>query len=105
MNSGTEQPIVAKIAFLTATFPALSETFVLREYCFLDKAEGVSVVPFAIRKASGLSRNSEYTDLEKITVYLRPNRLGDIGFYNAMCIIRRPVRYIKALGVLFRTIR
>lgn len=64
-----------RLAFLAATFPSLTETFVLREWVSLRREEDMDVQTFAIRRPRGYSRG-EFPDLlDELVHYLRPNFL------------------------------
>jgi glycosyltransferase involved in cell wall biosynthesis len=91
-----------KIAFLTATMPVLTETFILREYNYLTKSKLIEVYPFAIRRPAKYCMNYEYQHLVTHIFYMRPDHLGSIFWSNIVMLFAHPVKYLKALKVLFR---
>lgn len=93
-----------KIAFLNATIPALSETFILREYNYLSQSELIEVHPFAIRRPRGYNLNTEYQSLLRNCFYLRPDHLYSIFLGNIVMLISHPVKYSKALVLLLKSI-
>lgn len=94
-----------KIAFLTATMPSLTETYICREYNYLSKSELIEIHPFAIRRPSGYNLNTEYQTLLKNCFYMRPDHLCSIFLGNIVMLFSHPVKYSKALLLLLKCIR
>jgi colanic acid/amylovoran biosynthesis glycosyltransferase len=92
------------IAFVCATFPAFSETFVIREYRALAASNDFAVQACALRRpcADAVSRNDE--DLVGETLYVRETcwirRLGCHGVTG----LRHPRGYLAACRALCRAL-
>lgn len=93
-----------KLAFLTATFPSLTETFVFREWDYLRQDEGIDVNVFSIRKPKG-SWRMELPDHVAVEVhYLRPDHLFGILWACIWFPLRSPLRMLRALSVLMKEV-
>jgi colanic acid/amylovoran biosynthesis glycosyltransferase len=92
------------IAFVCATFPAFSETFVIREYRALAASDDVTVQACALRRPrpDAVSRND--ADLVGATLYLRETRwIRRLGCHILTCL-RRPRAYLAAFRAVCRAL-
>jgi glycosyltransferase involved in cell wall biosynthesis len=90
-----------KVAYMLGVFPALTETFVLREIGAIRR-RGLEIVVCAIRRP----RDAE--DLPRATVadfkceYARPDGVVRHALANLACLLRRPRRYVAGLRTFLR---
>lgn len=88
-----------RVAYIIGTFPALTETFVVREIKALEAA-GTEVELFSLRRPSACDTQAEGGDLVPRTSYgpsLADRRLWEA---NVRALRRAPARYLKTLGAL-----
>jgi glycosyltransferase involved in cell wall biosynthesis len=93
----------ARIAYLLAIFPALTETFVLREMASMRK-RGLDLVICAVRRPTA-SEDPERGELplgDVRTLYARPDGVGRHLLANLSGLLRHPGRYLAALGTFLR---
>ena len=92
-----------KIAYILGTFPALSETFILREIRGL-MARGCEVRVFAIKRASnaGTDALGRTGDALPGPVYARPDSIVKHFCNNLLTFATSPRSYLRILGVYTR---
>lgn len=98
-NEGPAEYRAGRVAYVIGTFPALTETFIVREIKALEAA-GVKVELFSLRRPSACDAHAEGADLVSRTSYgpsLADRRLWAA---NVRALSRRPTRYLKSLGAL-----
>lgn len=86
-----------RVAYMLGTFPALTETFVLREMGAI-RQRGIEIVTCAVRRPTGgqpvqraaLAANAR-------CLYARPDGVLRHLVANVACLLRRPGRYFAAL--------
>lgn len=94
-----------KIAFLVATFPALTETFIVREYCHLAASHRLHVKPFAIKRPVGLVPSDDHKTLTREAFYIRPDHCMGIAGINLLYVFGRPFRYCRAVASLVTALK
>lgn len=91
-----------KVAYLTSQYPATSHTFIRREVEALRRA-GIDVATFSIRKPSISERNDpENVRAFQSTTYILPPRLSSLLGSHLLCLLQRPIRYLRTLLDAFR---
>jgi glycosyltransferase involved in cell wall biosynthesis len=92
-----------KVGYILGTFPALTETFVLREIGALRR-RGVDVTVLAVRRASLAQPGSDVGALTQAVhcTYSRPDGLLRHAWANLICFLARPQRYIRGLILFVR---
>jgi len=100
-----EPTVGKKIAYLVGTFPALSETFILRELNFLLE-NGLEVSVYAIRRADSFEGTRPLCTPALISGcrYARPDHILRHLADNLLALILHPVRYARALRVFLRSL-
>ena len=100
-SAGNGAPL--RIAYILGIFPALTETFVLREINAIRR-RGIEIVICAVRRPSPgqdlLWPAALVTDAK--CVYARPDSVLRHLVANLRCLMRRPRRYLAALGTFLR---
>ena len=91
-----------KLAFLTATFPSLTETFVFREWNYLRQDTGLEVNVFSIRKPKGSWRMELPDHVEVEVQYLSPNHVFGILWTCIWFPLRSPLCMFRALRMLMK---
>lgn len=91
-----------KLAFLTATFPCLTETFVLREWEYLNKFSDVDIEIISIRKPHAYSLIDMPNHLDAAVTYLRPNCFLRIFLNSLFFPLMYPCRAAKILSLLLK---
>jgi glycosyltransferase involved in cell wall biosynthesis len=88
----------AKIALFLNYFPALSERFIVNEVAGLLE-RGLELVPYALSRPPEGRENREVPELAGRTNYILASlRPGSVISAHAGCLLRHPVRYLKALS-------
>jgi colanic acid/amylovoran biosynthesis glycosyltransferase len=85
-----------KIAYMVGTFPALTETFILREIGALRR-RGIDILVLAIRRPSYAQAAAGALGADATCLYARPDSLVRHAVTNVGFLIRRPRRYLTAL--------
>jgi glycosyltransferase involved in cell wall biosynthesis len=91
------------IAYLLAIFPALTETFVLREMASMQR-RGVDLVVCAVRRPT-TAEDPKRGELPLDGVpafYARPDGVARHVVANLTSLLRHPHRYVTALGMFLR---
>ena len=91
-----------KLAFIHSIFPALTATFVNREFEFLKEKTSIEVLPISMKRPDGDMLNWEYRRYVEITKYLRPDSLLGIMLYNLLALITHPVKYFKTFMLIIQ---
>lgn len=102
MNNNS-QPNKRKIAFLSATFPKFSETFIVREYKYLKKISDIDIHPFAIRRPAAQRIDRDNDDLLNDTFYLRPDHAAGVFYANIVLMIISPLKYFRTMALMARS--
>src|SRR5688500_15117727 len=92
-----------KVAYMLGVFPALTETFVLREMGAIRR-RGVEVVVCAIRRPPVRQPAVRLAAFgaDAPCLYARPDSVLRHGVANLACLLRRPRRYLAALRTFLR---
>jgi glycosyltransferase involved in cell wall biosynthesis len=90
-----------RIVYVVGTYPALTETFVLREVGALRR-RGIEIVILALRRPSGAQDAAGALGADARCVYARPDSLGRHALANLTSLLRRPRRYLAALRTFVR---
>jgi glycosyltransferase involved in cell wall biosynthesis len=92
-----------RVAYMLGTFPALTETFVLREIGAIRR-RGVEIVICAVRRpgAGWNAVGSATLVADAGCVYARPDSVLRHAAANLACLLRRPRRYFAALRTFLR---
>lgn len=86
-----------KLAYVLGTFPAVSETFILREILELRR-RGLEIALFALRRPDGGPAVAAAGDLPALTCYRAPILNAAVMAALAHALVRHPVRFIRVLG-------
>lgn len=89
----------ATIGYLAPEIPGLSSTFVYNEI-FKMTGQGQKVETFSIHRAKLKSYTEDLRNLDKTTTYLYETSTSKILVANISFLFSRPLKYIKALGLL-----
>jgi glycosyltransferase involved in cell wall biosynthesis len=91
-----------RLAYLTGTFPALTETFVRREIAALQRRQ-VEIVVCAVRRPTRehLPRSADVAP-DIVCLYARPDGVGRHLVANAAFLLRHPGRYCSGLRTFLR---
>src|SRR5262249_5556504 len=92
-----------RIAYVLGIYPALTETFVLREIGALRR-RGLEILVRAVRRPVATQRALVLGTLvdEESCVYARPDSLPRHLVANLACMLRRPLRYFSAMRTFGR---
>jgi glycosyltransferase involved in cell wall biosynthesis len=88
-----------RVAYIIGTFPALTETFVVREIQALRGA-GVELELFSLRRPSAAHARADGTDLGERTCYGSSLSWRELWGANARVLRRAPLRVLRALGAV-----
>ena len=90
-----------RIAYVLATFPSLSETFILREILAL-RDKGFEVEIFALRRPLSSAREPDVGDLARF-VHYRPRLFSrEFAASKTFFMLRSPLKVLRVLGrILF----
>lgn len=88
------------VGYLLATFPSITETFVLREIASL-RDRGFEIVVFAVKRAGRPDVERSLLDGEAsiMAVYSRPDNVVLHFLANLRALFTKPIRYVKTLSV------
>jgi glycosyltransferase involved in cell wall biosynthesis len=91
-----------RVAYMLGTFPALTETFVLREIGAL-RLRGIDIVVCAIRRPT-IAQRARLAALatDAPCLYARPDGLLRHAAANVAALLRHPKRYLEALRKFLR---
>src|SRR5690242_21951721 len=89
----------AKMVYMVGTFPALTETFILREIAALRR-RGLDIAVWSIRRPNRAQAAVSALGADVISVYARPDCLSRHAIANLYYALRQPKRYFKALGTI-----
>jgi len=92
-----------KVAYLAPELPALSATFVYNEILQLESL-GVQVVPFSVHPPSSAVNEQRVEGLAKRTFNLYAQSKLNVLKDNLLCLLERPVCYLKTLIMVGRDI-
>ncbi|MBV1950884.1 MAG: glycosyltransferase family 4 protein [Cycloclasticus sp.] len=90
-----------KVAYLAPELPALSATFVYNEILQLETL-GVQVVPFSVHPPSSQVTEQRVEVLAKPTLNLYAQSKLKVLKDNLLCLLKRPVCYVKTLLMVGR---
>lgn len=90
---------------MLATFPGITETFVIREILGLQR-EGFEISIFAVKRSDSpkMERSLCSPELLHRCLYARPDKLIQHLMCNIMAIFSHPVRYLSALMVFLKPV-
>jgi colanic acid/amylovoran biosynthesis glycosyltransferase len=97
-SSQNTKPI---IAYMLGTFPALTETFILREIQALLR-NGFEVLIYAIKRPDNLNieRSLSNQELLSLCTYARPDNIFTHIICNISCFFKHPLRYLSSIVII-----
>jgi colanic acid/amylovoran biosynthesis glycosyltransferase len=89
------------IAYMLGTFPAFTETFILREIQAL-LSNGFKVSIYAIKRPNNpeLERSLSNQEVLSLCTYARPDHIITNMICNIFCFFRHPLRYLSSLVII-----
>jgi glycosyltransferase involved in cell wall biosynthesis len=90
---------MSRLAYVMGTFPALTETFVVREIQALEAA-GVTVDLYSLRRPARAPAPADGAELASRTVYGSVLPARELWAASARALRRAPARYLAALGAV-----
>ncbi|MEM9907985.1 MAG: glycosyltransferase family 4 protein [Cyanobacteria bacterium P01_D01_bin.44] len=92
-----------RIAYLTGTYPRVTDTFIQREVAVL-RENGMNVHTFSVRQPDEQQIvGPEQKEEREGTFYLLPPNLGQLAWAHLRLIMQSPGRYIKAVQLAWQT--